>query len=150
MTDFRCWRANRSARLWARRKTARVQDDDGIARDSRVAATQVTRETRRIPANELILKRDDRLSSSRVSLAGAATEELAIDPAGLVSLRGNDVQASEFRDAAAQLDVRSATGHVRRDGDLARLSGAGNDLRLLVMAHGVEDLMIQVLGLEQR
>lgn len=52
-----------------------------IARGARVPTPHRAHQAGRVAADELILKRDDRLSSSRVSLAGTAAEELAIDPA---------------------------------------------------------------------
>ena len=39
-----------------------------------MSAMQMIRETRRVAADELVLKRDDRLSNSRVALAGTAAE----------------------------------------------------------------------------
>ena len=42
MTDFRCWRANRSARCCASRKTARVTGGRDIARCARVPSVQVS------------------------------------------------------------------------------------------------------------
>ena len=39
----------------------------------------------------------------------------------------------EFRHPFSQLDVRSASGHVRGDGHLSGLSGLGHDLRLAFM-----------------
>src|SRR3954452_14546657 len=38
-----------------------------------------------------------------------------------------------------QLDVRTATGHVGRDGDAARLTGARDDLSLLAILSRVEN-----------
>jgi hypothetical protein len=59
------------------------------------------------------------------------------------------VQAAQLRYAATQLDVGPPAGHVRRNGDLAALARPGDDLRLLAVANGVEDLMAQMLGVEQ-
>ena len=50
-----------------------------------------------------------------------------------MSLRSEDVQAAEFGHPFPQLDIRTAAGHVGRNGDLAGLTGLSDDIRLFLM-----------------
>ena len=50
---------------------------------------------------------------------------------------------------AAELDVGAAAGHVGGDGHRAHPPGLGDDVRLLLVVAGVEDLVRHALGLEQ-
>src|SRR5262249_39779775 len=62
-----------------------------------------------------------------VALTAGTSAELVVDAAGLVSLGAEDVEAAQFADALAELDVDAASGHVRRDRDRVRLAGLGDD-----------------------
>jgi len=92
---------------------------------------------------ELVLQGLEGLSRARVALAGAPTEQLPVNAASLVSLRGDDVQAAQIGHASAQLDVRPSTGHVRCDGDAAGLAGFGDDLGFFGVTDGVQDLVVE-------
>ena len=92
--------------------------------------------------DDLVLERDEELGEAGVALAGAAAGELAVDPARLVALGADDVQAAQLGDAVAELDVGAAAGHVGGHGHLARLAGLGDDLGLDLVVLGVEDLVL--------
>jgi hypothetical protein len=62
----------------------------------------------------------------------------------------NDVQAAEFGHAEPELDVGSAAGHVRRDGDPALRAGLGHDLGLGGDMIGVEHLVLDAALGQQR
>jgi hypothetical protein len=55
-------------------------------------------------------------------------------------------------DVAAELDVGAAPGHVRRDGHRARHAGIGDDLRLLLVVAGVQDVVgiLRALSIAER
>ena len=86
---------------------------------------------------------------ARVALAGATARELAVDPPRFVAFGADDVQAAQLGDALAELDVGSAAGHVGRDRHAARLARLGDDLGLDLVVLGVQDLVLDPLGLEQ-
>ena len=52
--------------------------------------------------DDLVLERDEELGDAGVALAGAAAGELAVDPARLVPLGADHVQAAERGDALAR------------------------------------------------
>jgi len=82
-------------------------------------------------------------------LAGAAAAQLAVDAARLVALGADHVEAADLVDAGPEFDVGTAAGHVGGDGDGAALSGAGDDLGLLLVELGVEHGVHDALALEQ-
>ena len=45
-----------------------------------------------VPAKEFVLETHEGLNAARIALAGAATEELAVDAAGFVPFRGEDIE----------------------------------------------------------
>ena len=55
-----------------------------------------------------------------------------------MALGADDVEAAEFADALAKLNVGTAPRHVGGDGDAATLAGARDDLRLLLVILGVK------------
>ena len=59
-----------------------------------------------------------------------------------MAFRTDDGQSSCGLDLIGQLDVGSPTRHVGGDGHGARLSGAGHDLSLGLVALRVEDLVL--------
>ena len=95
--------------------------------------------------DELILQADHCPGLTGVALPGTASEELTIDSSGLVTLGGNDVQAPVVDHARAKLDVRAPTGHIGGDCNAPLLAGAGDYLSLLLVPHGVQHLMWEVL-----
>jgi hypothetical protein len=100
-------------------------------------------------AQEIILEREVELRGSWIPLAPRPSEKLIIDAPRLVPLAAHHVEAAELRDALAKLDVRAASRHVRGDGDDAQLAGLGDDLRLLLVVLGVQDVMRQLARLQQ-
>ena len=103
-------------------------------------------EARGVLEDEFIVEGDEGLGGAGVALAAGAAEELAVDAAGFVAFGGDDVQAAEFGDAAAEFDVGAAAGHVGGDGDFSFAAGHGDDLGLLGVADGVEHLMLKAEG----
>ncbi len=78
---------------------------------------------------------------SHVPLPSRTAAELVVDPAALMPLRPEDMEASQFGHPLSQLDVRTAPGHVGRDGHLPRLTGLGDDLRLPFMIFCIQDMV---------
>ncbi len=100
-------------------------------------------------AQEVVLQREVELRGPRVPLAAGAAEELVVDPARLMALAADDVQAAEGGHPLAQADVRPAACHVRGDGDGCELAGALDDLRLALVLLGVQDPVFQAAALEE-
>ena len=68
-------------------------------------------------AHEVVLGGEVEARLARVALAAGAAAKLVVDPARLVALGAEHVEAAELADAVAELDVDAAAGHVRRDRD---------------------------------
>ena len=98
--------------------------------------------------HEIVFEGDEELGHPRVSLTGATAAELAVDTAGLVALRTNHEEATEFGNTLAKLNVGSTTCHIGGDGDGALLSSTGNDLRFLRMELGIEHTVHNIRALE--
>ena len=58
-----------------------------------------------------------------------------------MTLRTNNGETAGLFHFGRQLDIRTTTGHVRCDGHNSCATGLGNDLRLLLVELGVEDIM---------
>src|SRR6185436_19585151 len=86
---------------------------------------------------------------ARVALPARPSTQLVVDPAGLVTLRAEHVEAAELANAVSQLDVDASTGHVRRDRDCAGLAGVLDDLGLSLVLLRVEDVVRNAVPLEQ-
>src|SRR5579884_2380579 len=85
-----------------------------------------------------------------ISLAPGAPPQLVIDAPGLVALGPDDVEPPQRPNElgvlrvgriAAQDDVHAPAGHVGGDGHRPRPAGLGDDLGLLLVVLGVEDLV---------
>ena len=74
-------------------------------------------------AHEIVLAGEVEARLAGVALAAGAAAELVVDPARLVPLGAEHVEAAELAHAFAELDVDAAAGHVRRDRDRAGLAG---------------------------
>src|SRR6186713_2538005 len=96
-------------------------------------------------AHEVVFEADVEAAEARVTLARATPAELAIDTPSFVTLGTNDVQATDVRNAWAELNVGAAAGHVRGDRYAARLTGTRDDLGflhvILRVQHGVRNLL---------
>ena len=68
--------------------------------------------------------------------------------AGFSPLLMEDLRG-QARRVAAEQDVRAAAGHVRRDRHRAGPAGLGDDLRLLLVELGVQDLVLDPAPLEE-
>ena len=93
-------------------------------------------------AQEIILEREIEARCARVALAAGAAAELVVDAAGLVAFRADDEEAAERLDAFAELDIRAAAGHVRRDRDRAHLAGIGDNLRFAFMVLRIQHVVL--------
>ena len=58
-----------------------------------------------------------------IALTAGATAQLVVDPATLVPLGADDVQAARVRHPGAEDDVGAAAGHVGGNGDRAGHAG---------------------------
>ena len=90
---------------------------------------------------EIILEGEIEPRRSHIPLPSRTAAELIVDAAALMPLRPEDMEASQFGHPLAQLDVRSAAGHVRGDGHLPRLTGLGDDLRLPFMIFCIQNMV---------
>ena len=99
-------------------------------------------------AYEVVLRGEVEARLAGVALAPGAAAELVVDPARLVALGAEHVQAAGLDDALAELDVDAAAGHVRRDRDRARLAGVLDDLALALVLLRVQDVVRDSLALQ--
>src|SRR5512141_1732803 len=98
---------------------------------------------------QVVLERKVEARGARVALSSRAAAKLVVHPAGLVALRPDDVEPPLPDDALAQLDVHTAAGHVRGDGHPSRMARLGDDLRLLLVVLGVQDVVGNAVAREQ-
>ena len=99
--------------------------------------------------DEIVLSGEVEARLARVALAAGASAKLVVDPARLVALGAEHVEAADLADALAELDVDTAAGHVRRDGHGTGLTRVLDDLGLPLVLLGVEDVMGDTGALEQ-
>src|SRR5436305_982371 len=100
-------------------------------------------------AHELVVAGEVEPRLSRIALATGAPAQLVVDPARLVPLGPEHVQAAEVANAVAELDVDAAAGHVRRDRDRVRLARVLDDLRLARVLLRVEDVVGDAVARQQ-
>src|SRR5581483_3548125 len=100
-------------------------------------------------ADEVVLAREVEARLTRVALAAGAAAKLVVDPARLVALGAEDVEAAEVEHAVTELDVDAATGHVRRDRHRAGLARVLDDLRLARVLLRVEHVVLDPLAREE-
>ena len=100
-------------------------------------------------AHEVVLPGEVEARLAGVALAARAAAELVVDPARLVPLGAEHVEAAEVDDAFAELDVDAAAGHVRRDRDGAALPGVLDDLGLAGVLLGVQHVVRDALPLQE-
>ena len=100
-------------------------------------------------AHEVVLAGEVEARLAGVALAPGAAAELVVDPARLVALGAEDVEAAEVEDAFAELDVDAAAGHVRRDRDRAALARVLDDLALALVLLRVQDVVRDPLALQE-
>jgi len=99
------------------------------------------------PRDELVLEAHEELARPRVALTPGAAAELVVDPAAVVAVRADDVQAPERGHAVAlprvrapEDDVGPAARHVGRDGHGTEAPRVGDDLGFARIVPGVQDL----------
>ena len=78
------------------------------------------------------------MGRTRIALARATAAQLAIDAAGFMPLRADDMQAARIGHAWAEFNIGAAAGHVGGDGDGAALAGARDDFGFLLVVLRVE------------
>ena len=91
--------------------------------------------------HQVILERYVEDGTTRVTLTTGTTTQLTVHTTGLVPLRTDDSQTTRFFHLRRQLDIGTTTGHVRSNRNDACTTGFGNDLCLLLVQLGVEDVM---------
>ncbi len=99
--------------------------------------------------HEVVLGGEVEAGLARVALTARAAAELVVDPAGLVALGAEDVQATDLDDAFAELDVDAAAGHVRGDRDVPGLARVHDDLALALVLLRVEHVVRHAAAREQ-
>ena len=109
-----------------------------------MASFQVPDQRLGVSRDEFIFQGHNGLSAPGVTLACTSPEELSVDATGFITLGGHDVQPSHLRNPASQLDVRAPPRHIGGHGNLSRLTSLGNDLGLLAVTNGIEDLVVQM------
>src|SRR5262249_39804852 len=92
--------------------------------------------------HEVVLPQEVEARLACVTLAAGAPAELVVDPARLVALGAEHVQAAELEHALAELDVDAAAGHVRRDRYRAALARVLDDLALALVLLGVQHVVV--------
>ena len=98
--------------------------------------------------HQVVLEGNEKLGGARIPLAGTTSPKLAIDTAGLVSFRANDIQPAERVHPFAEFDIRPASGHIGGDGDGALLPGACHNVGLLRVEFRIENTVDNVGALE--
>ena len=130
----------RSAARCARRTTSRARRL-GTEPSGRTNTAATRWAVRAWLDNQLVVERDDRLEGPGISLATAAPGKLPVDAPSFVPLGRDDVQSPRVGDTGPQADVGAPPGHVRRHGDLIRLTRLGDQLRFVRVLPGVQQLM---------
>ena len=100
-------------------------------------------------ADEVVAAGEVEARLAGVALAAGAAAELVVDPARLVALGAEDVQAAELADLVVDLDVDAAARHVRRDRHRAAVAGVLDDLGLARVLLRVQDGVRDALPLQQ-
>ena len=80
-------------------------------------------------------------AAARVTLAGTAPLQLAINPVFLVAFGGDYMQAPQFSYALSQGDICSPAGHIGGYGDLPGLARQGDNLCLFLILAGIKHLV---------
>ena len=131
-------------------------------------------------AHQVVFQRQIKSTRAGVALAAAPTAQLVVDAPRFVALGAEHMQAAggddlgvtlfprrlrrgrrgllrvvfqrrQFQfEVAAEHDVGAAPGHVGGDGHAAGPAGLGDDLRFAVMMFGVQHLVRDVCGAQQR
>src|SRR3954452_14798702 len=96
--------------------------------------------------DEVVLTGEVEACFAGISLAAGAASELIVDPARLVALSAEDVEAARLDDSFAELDVDTAPRHVGGDRDRAGLAGILDDLGLARVLLRVEDVVLDALA----
>ena len=96
-------------------------------------------------AHEIVLPGEVEARLAGIALTAGAAAQLVVDPAGLVALGAEHVEAAELAHRVVDLDVDAAARHVRRDRHGPDTAGVLDDLGLagvlLRVQHGVRDAL---------
>src|SRR5204863_10094699 len=99
-------------------------------------------------AHQIVFEADIESRTAWITLPRAAPTQLSIDAARFVTLRADDIKTSTVWNTGSKLDVGSAPGHVRRNRDRARLTGALHDLGFLHVKLRIQNVVRNFLALE--
>ncbi len=89
----------------------------------------------------VVIQRDEYLKTPRIALSRATPDQLQVDPTALVNLCQNHMQSACIGDSIAEVDVRTATGHVRRNCHRPALPCTGDDLGFSSQIPCIQNLM---------
>ena len=98
--------------------------------------------------HQVVLQRDIEDRRSRVTLTSGTSAQLTVHTTALMALRTDDSETSGFLHLRRQLDIGTTTRHVGCYRHNARSARFGNDLRLLLVQLGVEDIMLDLTDIE--
>src|SRR3954469_8148641 len=99
--------------------------------------------------HEFVIEADHSLTLAGVALAPAATKELTINPAGLMTLGCNHKKPTGLGDSRCKPDVGPAPGHICSHCHTAWLSRLGHDLGLSPVLSCIEHVMLDAGFVEQ-
>jgi hypothetical protein len=88
--------------------------------------------------DQFVLERDDFFVGARIALPGRTPEELPIDAAGLVALRGDNVETSRRKRPRLDADIRPPPSHVGGYRDNAGATCAGNNFGFMGIMPSIE------------
>ena len=97
----------------------------------------------RMGGKEIVLKRDEGFTGSRVALPATSPVELSVDSAGLVAIRRDDVQAPQLAHLFLKPNIGPAAGHVSGDSDREGGACRRNYFCLVRVLSGVDDLVLE-------
>ena len=92
--------------------------------------------------HQIIFQRDVETGFTGVTLTTGTTAQLVIDTSGFVTFCTDDLQTTQFGNTFAQLDIRTTTCHVCRNGNSIFLTCQCNDFRFLCMIFRIQYLML--------
>src|SRR5262249_23527696 len=81
--------------------------------------------------HQIVFETDIEPARPRIALARAASAQLTINPARLMTLRADDIQTAFLRNTETKFNVRAAAGHVGRNRNRTALTGATHNLGFL-------------------
>ena len=99
-------------------------------------------------AHQVVFQRYVELTASRIALTAGAAAQLAVNPARFVAFCTNDGQTTRGLHFVADLDIRTATRHVRSDGHGSGAAGFRNNLRFALVLFRVQYVVSDIPQLQ--